>query len=124
MVCTIPDCDGGTVARGWCKSHYYAWKRNGDPTIRKRLPKGATIADALFVTLIAPAALMPAGLGLLVARKAHPESGETMGSQELAASFITPIEWRGNWSLGLFPLDSLYAIAATIHPAAIQVIFS
>jgi hypothetical protein len=49
MVCTIPDCDGGTVARGWCKSHYYAWKRNGDPTIRKRLPKGATIADALFV---------------------------------------------------------------------------
>ena len=24
-------CDQPTVGRGWCKSHYYRWRRNGDP---------------------------------------------------------------------------------------------
>ncbi len=36
--CSIEGCDGKVVGRGWCKRHYYAWKRNGDPTIFKRSP--------------------------------------------------------------------------------------
>lgn len=34
--CSIPECDRQRWARGWCQRHYGAWKRHGDPTIRKR----------------------------------------------------------------------------------------
>jgi hypothetical protein len=30
--CVIPGCDGSMLARGWCRNHYYRWKRNGSPT--------------------------------------------------------------------------------------------
>jgi hypothetical protein len=45
--CSIPECGRRVTARGWCKRHYYAWKRNGDPTARRCLPAGATVEDAL-----------------------------------------------------------------------------
>lgn len=46
-VCVIQGCARPHCARGWCKNHYYSWKRNGDPTARKILPPGSTVADAL-----------------------------------------------------------------------------
>ncbi len=30
-VCSIPDCEDVSQARGWCASHYYRWQRYGDP---------------------------------------------------------------------------------------------
>lgn len=30
-ICSIPGCGEPYCARGWCKNHYYRWKRNGDP---------------------------------------------------------------------------------------------
>lgn len=30
-ICSIPDCDNQTVARGWCSAHYQRWKRHGTP---------------------------------------------------------------------------------------------
>lgn len=29
--CTIPDCNGIQVSKGWCDKHYTRWKRHGDP---------------------------------------------------------------------------------------------
>jgi HNH endonuclease len=31
--CSVPGCDRPHVARGWCKLHYYRWKRAGDPLL-------------------------------------------------------------------------------------------
>lgn len=31
MICSVEGCSRVTTARGWCKMHYYRWKRNGDP---------------------------------------------------------------------------------------------
>lgn len=30
--CSIPDCQGGALTRGWCRPHYRRWIRHGDPT--------------------------------------------------------------------------------------------
>ena len=37
MKCIVPECFNDAIARGWCKKHYYRWKRNGDPLIIKRM---------------------------------------------------------------------------------------
>jgi hypothetical protein len=29
--CAIEHCGGDILARGWCRKHYYRWKRMGDP---------------------------------------------------------------------------------------------
>lgn len=29
--CTIPECSGPIVARGWCNRHYLRWSKYGDP---------------------------------------------------------------------------------------------
>lgn len=29
--CSVEGCGRPHTARGWCKSHYYRWQRNGDP---------------------------------------------------------------------------------------------
>lgn len=29
--CSIPDCGGQVVARGWCSRHWQRWRRYGDP---------------------------------------------------------------------------------------------
>lgn len=31
--CTVDGCDRPQLARGWCKLHYYRWKRQGDPLL-------------------------------------------------------------------------------------------
>ncbi len=37
--CSVNECDGPVVARGWCTKHYCRWKSSGDPLIvRKRQP--------------------------------------------------------------------------------------
>ena len=38
MVCSIQECDGTVVARGWCTKHYTRWQRHGDPTATTRQP--------------------------------------------------------------------------------------
>lgn len=47
MICTIAGCGKQAVGRGWCKNHYYGWKRNGDPEIRLRLHSGASDAEII-----------------------------------------------------------------------------
>lgn len=39
-LCSIDGCGEKHTARGWCKRHYYIWKRNGDPLIVKWAPRG------------------------------------------------------------------------------------
>src|SRR3990167_712477 len=34
--CSIPECMGRPVGRGWCRNHYDRWRRNGGPTIKLR----------------------------------------------------------------------------------------
>ena len=29
--CSVPDCDRGAYARGWCSKHYQRWRTHGDP---------------------------------------------------------------------------------------------
>jgi hypothetical protein len=37
--CSVDECHGPVVARGWCAKHYCRWKSSGDPLIvRKRQP--------------------------------------------------------------------------------------
>ena len=33
--CNIRDCGRPLAARGWCWSHYQAWRRHGDPLVKK-----------------------------------------------------------------------------------------
>lgn len=40
-ICSIPDCDKASQARGWCSLHYQRWKRNGSPDSVILTPKGA-----------------------------------------------------------------------------------
>ena len=35
-ICSIEGCTNALIARGWCRRHYYTWKRNGDPLHFKR----------------------------------------------------------------------------------------
>ncbi len=35
--CTIGECSGRVVARGWCDKHYCRWKRTGDPNLSRRV---------------------------------------------------------------------------------------
>lgn len=35
-LCAIESCSRLTVSRGWCKLHYDAWRRHGDPTHRAK----------------------------------------------------------------------------------------
>lgn len=30
-LCTIPECETKTLARGWCSRHWQRWQRRGDP---------------------------------------------------------------------------------------------
>jgi hypothetical protein len=34
-ICSVADCDKKKYARGWCKTHYTRWLRNGDLLISK-----------------------------------------------------------------------------------------
>ncbi len=33
-ICCIQDCGSPVLARSWCRKHYLAWRRNGDPLTR------------------------------------------------------------------------------------------
>ena len=46
--CKIQGCERPHLARGWCKLHYYRWRRTGDPMRVERVvngPKICTVAD-------------------------------------------------------------------------------
>lgn len=34
--CTIHDCGGKHLSRGWCGKHYMRWLRHGDPTVSRQ----------------------------------------------------------------------------------------
>jgi len=34
-ICSIAGCDKHTLARGWCRLHYYRWYNKGDPAYKK-----------------------------------------------------------------------------------------
>lgn len=38
--CSIAGCGKRTVARGWCRTHYYRWSRTGDPLLVHTRPQG------------------------------------------------------------------------------------
>lgn len=38
--CSIDGCERPHLARGWCKKHYYRWRRQGDPTTVLRVVDG------------------------------------------------------------------------------------
>ena len=33
-LCSIADCDGTVVGRGWCKKHWQRWRKHGTPDLR------------------------------------------------------------------------------------------
>lgn len=35
--CSIDECSGRVIARGWCEKHYCRWKRSGDPLKTSRV---------------------------------------------------------------------------------------
>ena len=39
-VCSIADCNGAVVARGWCWRHYQRWRRHDDPLHVKNVVEG------------------------------------------------------------------------------------
>ena len=34
--CSIEGCHGAVIGWGWCRKHYFRWKRNGDPLALRR----------------------------------------------------------------------------------------
>lgn len=38
MTCTIEGCDQPRDSRGWCTSHYGAWRRHGNPLTAQPAP--------------------------------------------------------------------------------------
>lgn len=44
--CSIDDCGGGVVARGWCNKHWKRWRMHGDPLhLVPKAPKGCCTVD-------------------------------------------------------------------------------
>lgn len=39
--CSIDGCAKPHYARGWCRTHYSRWQRNGDPLLLRRTPQGS-----------------------------------------------------------------------------------
>lgn len=39
-ICTVDGCERHREGRGLCSKHYQAWRRNGDPLVRRRNPAG------------------------------------------------------------------------------------
>lgn len=49
-ICSIPDCSGKVVGRGWCRKHYNRWYKHGDPRVvlQKQPPWGATVEERFW----------------------------------------------------------------------------
>jgi hypothetical protein len=49
--CSIDGCEVPAIARGWCRKHYYRWKRTGDPTklLRARVRKGHSVNNGYII---------------------------------------------------------------------------
>lgn len=47
-LCSYQDCTVKVEARGWCRTHYTRWKRHGDPSMIKNLPKGSEPYDSIL----------------------------------------------------------------------------
>jgi hypothetical protein len=46
-MCSIGDCEGKVVARGWCHKHYRRWLSTGDPT-KVRNGRGLSLEDKFW----------------------------------------------------------------------------
>ncbi len=46
--CSVDGCEKTAHARGWCYAHYQAWKRKGDPLVRRKVKYVRGDAIALF----------------------------------------------------------------------------
>lgn len=57
--CSIEGCEERTVGRGWCKTHYYRWRRTGDPEKLLR-PRAISDPAAYFWTKVDKAGAVPA----------------------------------------------------------------
>lgn len=44
-ICSVGECDGVSVTRGWCSKHYQRWRTHGDPTVVKRRSGGSRPAE-------------------------------------------------------------------------------
>ena len=33
IACSVPDCSGNMIARGWCRTHYCRWARHGSTAL-------------------------------------------------------------------------------------------
>lgn len=51
-MCSIDDCDGRRLARGWCRKHYSRWLNHGDPLALSERLKGDPLAPVKSLRLI------------------------------------------------------------------------
>ena len=55
MVCQIDWCNGKYHGRGFCRPHYMAWKKHGDPLIKNKEAKGHWINEqCAFISCCLP----------------------------------------------------------------------
>ena len=48
IVCSIQDCGGKVLCRGWCQRHYARWRCYGDPNKSKTIPRKDTLKQRLY----------------------------------------------------------------------------
>lgn len=54
--CSVEDCEGKPVARGWCSKHYHRWYRTGgtDLPARFRVPTGTMFKSGPYRQIFEP----------------------------------------------------------------------
>lgn len=54
-MCLVNGCNEKYHGRGYCRQHYNAWKRHGDPLIKKKETKGHSLGmECIFVSCDLP----------------------------------------------------------------------
>lgn len=50
-ICSIPECENKSLARGWCSRHWQRWKRHGSPTAGQKDRPNATPEERFWASL-------------------------------------------------------------------------